>query len=264
MHKLAYLTLFASCVFGAGTRIDTVNSSTDTTVFLKPIKSPAFKGPLSGTADSAKRAYHADTGRAAKISDSTKKTPDTLRVKGVFSDTSSITLSKFTKVWIDTVKKDMRVKGRTHANRLLKDSIYHVYGGFQDSAITITLSGANWAMIKNTAGTLWHGLEGEGLTISSDTMVITNTADYFGEIALTFTGQSGKDYYFRIYNVTQAVQMGYKVGVSATGSNLQQVSVPLYLECNAGDRLRAEVMTSNNGNNPVMRDAVFYNIYLHE
>ena len=46
--------------------------------------------------------------------------------------------------------------------------------------------------------------------------------------------------------------------------NYLNISLPLYLECDAGDQLRMEIINITNNNDPTVRSAVFYLSYLHD
>ena len=143
--------------------------------------------------------------------------------------------------------------------------IYHAYGGFQNAATTIACTVNTWAWITNGTNNLWTGLEADGFSLSGDIMTVTNGGDYFGHISLAISGGVNEDYFLRCFNITQNAQMGYIIGGTTTGaSNYLNLSLPLYLECNAGDTLRMEIKNITNNNDPTVRSAVFYLSYLHD
>ena len=143
--------------------------------------------------------------------------------------------------------------------------IWHVYGGFQDSDYSIPITGSVWQHITNVANDLWTGLEADGFTLSADVMTFVNYGDYFGSLSMTLSALQGKDYQIRLYNITQASQMGYEIGATTTGAgNYTNITLPLYVEANAGDQMRMEIQCTTDGTDPVLRSAVFYLSYLHE
>jgi len=142
---------------------------------------------------------------------------------------------------------------------------WHAYGGFQDESETITIAAVDtWTMITNATNDLWGGLEAVGLTLSDDIMTVQHGGDYMGSLSMTFSGLNGKDFQVRVYNITQSTQLGYVIGATTTGANnYTNVTLPLYLECEAGDRLRMEVQCTTDGSDPTFRSAVFYMAFLH-
>ena len=139
----------------------------------------------------------------------------------------------------------------------------HVYGGFQGLNETISVSGASvWATIAN----IWTGLEVDGVTLDSGTTIeFTESADFFGMLAISFSGLNGKDFAFRVYDVTDGATEGYVIGASTTGlGNYIAVPIPLYIEADAGDKYVMQVTCETDGSDPVLKSAIFYLIYLHE
>jgi len=151
--------------------------------------------------------------------------------------------------------------------KLRLEGVWHVYGGFQDQSETITCAVADtWYHVTNATNDLWTGTESDGFSISSDVMTILNAGDYFGTLAISLSGLAGKDFEFRIYNVTDAAAEGYHIGVTTTGaSNYQELVMPLYIEADAGDQFRMEVRcTSVGSGDPTLVHAIFYISYLHD
>jgi len=143
---------------------------------------------------------------------------------------------------------------------------WHAYGGFQNQSETITIAAVDtWTHVTNATNDLWTGLEATGLTLSGDVMTIQNEGDYVGALTMTISGLATKDFQIRIYNVTTSAQMGYVVGTTTTGAgNYEDVTLPLYLECSAGDQLRVEIQCTTDGSDPTVRSAVFEIHYLHD
>ena len=149
--------------------------------------------------------------------------------------------------------------------RLRQDSIWHVYGGFQDSSITIDVLDEDWTEITNASNNLWGGTEAEGFTISGDTMTVVNGGDYTGSVSITFAALTNKDYHFRIYNVTQTAQVGFHTGASTTGAtNFTNINLPIYLEATAGDELVLQVYGVSDGTDITVEHGTFFITYLHD
>ena len=142
--------------------------------------------------------------------------------------------------------------------------IWHAYGGFQDQSETLDIGVETWTHVTNSGNDLWTGIESDGLTLVDDEMVITNAGDYTGSMSVTFEGGQSKDYIFRIYNVTQSAQAGYKIGATGQGNgNYTNVTVPIYLEANAGDTFQFQVYTAD-GTDADFINSIFELHYLHE
>ncbi|MFH1627546.1 MAG: hypothetical protein ABIE47_02345 [Pseudomonadota bacterium] len=146
---------------------------------------------------------------------------------------------------------------------LHKKRTRHAYGGIQQAAEVIAVSGASvWATIAN----IWTGLEADGLTLTSGTtMIFDRSADYFGSLSVTYSGLTGKDFVFRLYNATKGTTEGYVIGASTTGAgNYTNAAIPLYIEAYAGDEYVMQVTCETDGSDPTIRNAIFYLIYLHD
>ena len=161
---------------------------------------------------------------------------------------------------IDTLGQSIHVNGRVTVN-----NVWHVYGGFQDSSITIDVLDEDWTEITNASNTLWGGTEADGFTISGDTMTVVNGGDYTGSVSITFAALTNKDYHFRIYNVTQTAQVGFYTGASTTGAtNFTNINLPIYLEATAGDELVLQVYGVSDGTNIIVEHGTFFITYLHD
>jgi hypothetical protein len=165
----------------------------------------------------------------------------------------------------DSANFNTLTAGRIYPNRIATDSVWHAYGGFQDSAITLDVTSAGvYVPIKNAAGTLWGGSESDGLSLSGDTMIVTNSGDYVGNVSITFQGANTKDFLFRIYNVTQARAEGYHIGATTTGAgSYANVALPIYLDVAAGDRLVIQVTCTTDASDPTIQTGLFYIAFLH-
>lgn len=154
----------------------------------------------------------------------------------------------------------------TISGMVRQGTTWHAYGGFQNANSTITISGVDtWAHISNETLNLWSGIEASGLTLANDVMTFINGGDYIGSVSLTFSARDGKDFEIRLYNLTQATQMGYVIGATTTGvNNFTNIVLPLYIEANAGDGMRMEIQCKTDGTDPIVRSAVFYLAYLHD
>ena len=164
---------------------------------------------------------------------------------------------------VDLGSHDLTSTGNITGEQLKQSSIWHAYGGFQDETETLSIGVASWTFITNSGNTLWTGIEASGISIVDDELILTNAADYSGVLSITFEGGNGKDYLFRIYNVTQATQSGYKIGATGQGSgNYTNVTVPLYLEANAGDAFQIQVYIAD-GTDATFLNAIFNLAYIH-
>ena len=181
-------------------------------------------------------------------------------------------LKQGSEVAIDTLltKFGLRENGNSsrfdevvHTKEMLRQNkTWHTYGGFQDVSEALSMSG--WTKVTNATNNLFVGLEADGFSLVDDGIIVANAGDYVGNVALTFIGSTTKDYHMRVYNVTQATQMGYVVGASGLGvGNYQHLVLPLYLECNAGDELQLEVIEAAD-TALTATDCVFYISYLHD
>ena len=142
-------------------------------------------------------------------------------------------------------------------------TIWHAFGGFQDQTETLSIDADTWTHVTNAGNDLWTGLEADGLTLDGDEMVITHSGDYSGFLSVTFEGGNGKDYIFRIYNVTQSEVSGYRIGATGQGTgNYTNVSIPIYLEATAGDHFQFQVYTTD-GTDATFLNSIFHLSILH-
>jgi len=149
--------------------------------------------------------------------------------------------------------------------QLRQGTTWHVYGGFQDSSITVDVQADAWTEITNATNNLWVGVEADGFSLSGDTMIVANTGDYAGTVGVTLSALQGKDYDFRIYNVTQDAQVGFSAGVTTTGvNNYAQMTLPIYLEATASDSLVLQVYGSTDGTDITLTHGIFFLTYLHD
>jgi hypothetical protein len=81
---------------------------------------------------------------------------------------------------------------------------------------------------------------------------------------LSLAGGSNTDYFIRVWNITQWVQMWYIIwGTTTSINNFTPIALPVYIEANAWDNLRLEIQNITNTDDPNVRSAVFYLSYLH-
>jgi hypothetical protein len=160
----------------------------------------------------------------------------------------------------------LEVGGRASAHRSKNDSVWHAFGGFQDSAVTIDVTGAGtWAPVKNAAGTLFQAIDYDGITLSGDTMTIANTGHYSGNLAITISGLANKDFSVRVYNITQGSQEGFEISESTNGANnFVSMSLPLFITASAGDKLVLQVTCDTDASDPTFKNSVFYVKFLHK
>ena len=154
---------------------------------------------------------------------------------------------------------DLRITGMFR-----QDDTWHAYGGYEDQNETVACDAGVWTHITNATDDLWTGLEGDGITMVDDEMVIANAGDYAGSLVISISALNGKDFHVRIYNVTQGAIAGFPVGISTTGAgNKMSLSMPIYIEAKAKDVLQLQI-NSTDGTDPVLDDAIFYITYIHD
>jgi len=159
---------------------------------------------------------------------------------------------------------NLTADGNIYSDYAFTDHIYHAYGGFQDQTETLSIEPDTWTFVTNADNNLWTGLEADGMMLVDDNMVISNAGDYVGNLSVTFEGGQGKDYLFRIYNMTQDEQAGYHIGSSGAGNNnYVNTVVPIYLEADAGDVYQFQVYTVD-GEDIMFLNAIFALNYLHD
>jgi len=151
------------------------------------------------------------------------------------------------------------------SERLNEIGKWHAYGGFQGQTATIAITTVNvWEWVTNTNHDLWSGVEGVGMEISGDIMTVKKAGDYFGVLTLTIAGTATKDFQVRLYNITQGKATDFVCGATTSGAgNYASVTLPLYFEAEAEDRLRIETTCTTDASDPTFEDAIFYLAYLH-
>lgn len=166
----------------------------------------------------------------------------------------------------DVNVEDQEVVNLIASGMVRQADTWHVYGGFQTADQLISIAGADaWTHVTNGTNNLWTGLEVDGLTLAADVLTFENEGDYAGSLSMTISALTGKDYEIRFYNLTQLAQMGFVIGASTTGvTNFTNITLPLYIESNAGDQMRVEIRCRTDGTNVTVRSAVFYIAYVHD
>ena len=156
------------------------------------------------------------------------------------------------------------VRKVVHTKEFRISEVWHAYGGFQDVNYVLPILATTWTHMKNLTNDLWGGLHADGLNLINDEMIIINKAHYFGAVSITFSALATKNYKIRLRNITQNKTMGYVIGVTTTGAtNFTNVSLPIYIEANAGDVLQMQ-MRCEDATDPKLRSSVFWLNYLHE
>ena len=159
---------------------------------------------------------------------------------------------------------DYAVRKVVQTKELRISNLWHAYGGFQGVDYTLPIGAVTWTHMTNLTNTLWTGLEGNGMELINDQMIMTYKGDYYGTLSLTFSALANKNYRMRLYNVTQSKTMGYYIGASTTGAtNFTNITLPLYIEADAGDVLQMQIRCGDS-TDPKLRSAVFYLSYHHE
>lgn len=160
---------------------------------------------------------------------------------------------------------DHAVRKSVETQELRLSDLWHVYGGFQLQVTSIACTKDVWSHVTNGSHNLWTALEAEGFSMVADEMIVENSAHYCGQVTLSISGLNGKDYFIRVFNVTQNRQEGYIIGGTTTGAdNYMPLSLPIYVEAHAGDHLRLQVVNITDSQPVSVRSAVFWMKYLHE
>ena len=145
-------------------------------------------------------------------------------------------------------------------------SVYHVYGGFQDSAVTISITKDQWSMVTNAGNNLWSSTGYDGFNVVGDTMVFQHAGTYFGIVSLVFEGNQGNEYEYRMYNVTQSKVEGFAQGQTGRGTgSYSSISQPIYFSnISIGDKVIMQVTNKSGSNSAILKFGGFYAMYLHE
>jgi len=145
-------------------------------------------------------------------------------------------------------------------------NIWHMFGGFEDSAAVISITEDQYSMVTNVAGDLWKGIEVDGFSMSGDTMTIDNAGDYIGSVSITFTCTNSNVCRFHVYNVTDAAEEGFAVGATGDGaSDYVTVTKPLYFEnVSAGDEFVLRCTNVDASNDITVRFGAYFLTYLHD
>lgn len=156
--------------------------------------------------------------------------------------------------------------GIVGCSMLRQAGTWHMFGGFQDSAVVIDVTEDVYTPVTNAAGNLWTGLEADGFSMSGDTMTITNAGDYFGAVSITFTASNSEVIMFQVYNVTDGAQEGFAAGTTGDGANdYVTLTKPLYFEdVSAGDKYVLRMTDLDSNDDITVRHGTYYLTYLHD
>lgn len=145
-------------------------------------------------------------------------------------------------------------------------SIYHLYGGFQDSSVDVAITQNQWSMVTNAGNNLWQSSEYDGFNVVGDTMVFLYAGDYFGIVSLVFEGSNGNEYEFRLWNVTDSEVEGYAQGQTGRGTgSYSSITQPIYFEdIDTGSKVIMQVTNKSGSNAATLKFGSFYAMYLHE
>jgi len=143
---------------------------------------------------------------------------------------------------------------------------WHMFGGFQDSAVVISITQNNYSTVSNVAGDLWTGISANGFSMSGDTMTIDNAGCYFGAFSVTFTAGNGNVILFQVYNVTDGAAQGFAVGATGDGDNdYVTITKPLmFHDITAGDKLIMRCTNIDASNDVTVRYGAYFLTYLHD
>lgn len=147
-------------------------------------------------------------------------------------------------------------------DQIQQKSAWHAYGGFVDSTVVIAIDAGVWTHITNATDNIIAAYEIDGFTITDDTLIVNNTADFIGSIAFAGTGGNSKVFFFRAYNVTQdGASPGFPV--VGKGADAVTLTMPNYFEATTGDRLILQVMSAD-GSDFTLNDILFTIMYVHD
>jgi len=144
-------------------------------------------------------------------------------------------------------------------------NVRHIYGGFQNISLAIVCTPQDeWKWITNVTNDLWVIEELNGVKFDDDVITFDLKGDYAGMLSLSFSGTAGKDFEFRLFNITKSTAY-YQIGASSTGAgNYTNMTLPLYLEAETGNQYRFEIRcTSVTGGTATLHSAIFRIYYLH-
>ena len=155
---------------------------------------------------------------------------------------------------------------RSTRGMLRQYNTWHMFGGFEDSAVVISITQNNYSTVSNVAGDLWTGISANGFSMSGDTMTIDNAGCYFGAFSVTFTAGNGNVILFQVYNVTDGAAQGFAVGATGDGDNdYVTITKPLmFHDITAGDKLIMRCTNIDASNDVTVRYGAYFLTYLHD
>ena len=166
----------------------------------------------------------------------------------------------------DATLYDLDVNGQISTYRVKQDSVWHLFGGFADSAVVIDLTEDEFSHVSNATNNLWNGIESDGLVASGDTTEFLYPGDYFGSYSVTFTGGTGTVFIFEVYNTVSDERTGFPVAATGDGTtDYVTVTKPLYFhDIEAGDKLVLRVTNNDNDSDITIRYGSYFISYLHD
>jgi hypothetical protein len=169
-------------------------------------------------------------------------------------------------LYIDVSADTIYSSSTVIAKQIRQYDVWHAYGYFQDATTTIDLDEDVWGKITNATGNLFIGVEADGMTLSDDTLTITNAGDYFGKLTVSLYDIANQDYEMRVYSTSTATALPGVAKVTTTGTgNYIQFSLPIYFsDVVAGEQFDLQIRNISSNNDPVITDSIFYITYLHE
>ena len=160
----------------------------------------------------------------------------------------------------------LEVIGDVKTSMLRQTNTWHAYGYFENATTTIELTQNTWGKITNATGDLWTGVEANGMTLTNDTLTITNAGDYFGKLVISLYDVVNQDYEMRIYSTSTATVIPGTAVVTTSGNrNYIQMVLPIYFDdVTAGEQFELQIRNISSNNDPVITDSIFYISYLHD
>lgn len=159
---------------------------------------------------------------------------------------------------------DVTTNTDIYCRRVLESDPWHAYGGFQDSAVNISITQGNYTQITNASGDLFTGIEADGFTLSGDTLTMLNAGDYTGTATISFTGGNTKVYRARIWDATAGEQEGFSKAVTGQGvGNIVSVTIPAYFVALTNDKYILQITNEDGNEDAVMVDGTFIVLFEH-
>ncbi|HIJ67711.1 MAG TPA: hypothetical protein HPP51_05440 [Planctomycetes bacterium] len=166
--------------------------------------------------------------------------------------------------WFSRFQKDTIVQLSTDVNTLetnqgtLRDSVVQIYApprlmlAFKDSATTISVDSAVFAVVTNATDSLWVA-SGSGITAADDSATIVTDGDYFASLSLSYSANDNDTVQVALFK--NGVITSVKAEKTAVGTDVSNVALSeLLVGLNAGDDITVRIANSADGDDPTVID----------